>query len=54
VKLRIDRFVDDRADVLRAMRGLVPTLVLFGADTAETGMIAAPDWRRALPILLRA
>ncbi|MGZ3477667.1 MAG: hypothetical protein ACXWUG_30560 [Polyangiales bacterium] len=54
VDLGIDRFVDDRADVLRHMRGLVPTLVLFGADAAETGMIAAPDWRRALPILLRA
>jgi hypothetical protein len=54
VKLRIDRFVDDRADVLRAMRGLVPILVLFGAAEAETGMIAAPDWRRALPILLAA
>jgi hypothetical protein len=54
VKLRLERFVDDRADVLRAMRGLVPTLVLFGATEAETGMIAAPDWRRALPILLAA
>lgn len=53
VDLDLDRFVDDRPDVLRPMRGLVPTLVLFGANTAETGMIAAPDWRRALPVLLR-
>ncbi|MBI2394057.1 MAG: hypothetical protein HYV09_31085 [Deltaproteobacteria bacterium] len=48
VDLGLDRFVDDRADVLRAMRGLVPRLILFGAARAEGGMIAAPDWRRAL------
>lgn len=53
VKLGLRGFVDDRADVLRAMRGLVPHLVLFGANTAEQGMSAAPDWRRALPLLLR-
>lgn len=52
VDLGLDRFVDDRADVLRSMRGLVPRLVLFGATTAEPGMSAAPDWRRALPLLL--
>lgn len=52
VDLGLDRFVDDRADVLRAMRGLVPRLVLFGATTAEEGMVAAPDWTRALTLLL--
>jgi len=53
VDLHLDRFVDDRADVLRSMRGLVPRLVLFGASAAEQGMVAAPDWRHALPLLLR-
>lgn len=51
--LKLDRFVDDRADVLRPMRGVLPLLVLFGARTAEAGMIAAPDWQSALPVLLK-
>jgi hypothetical protein len=50
--LKLDRFVDDRADVLRPMRGVLPLLVLFGARTAEEGLIAAPDWRSALPVLI--
>ena len=47
VALDLDCFVDDCPDaLLRPMRGLVPTLVLFGANTAETGMIAVSDRRR--------
>lgn len=50
--LGLDRFVDDRADVLRPMRGQLKLLVLFGAHSAERGLIAAPDWQHALKILL--
>ncbi len=52
VELSLDRFVDDRADVLRAMRGIVAILVHFGATTTERGLRPAPDWARALPVLL--
>jgi len=51
-ELRIDRFVDDRVDVLRAMEGVVPMRVLFAAHTAPTGLIAAPDWTSTLRVLL--
>ena len=51
--LGLDRFVDDRADVLRPMRGRLDLLVLFGAREAEPGLVAAPDWQQALPVLLR-
>ena len=50
--LGLDRFVDDRADVLRSMRGRLKLLVLFGAQSAEPGLLAAPDWQQALPLLL--
>jgi hypothetical protein len=45
--LRLSHFIDDRLDVLAHLRGLVPTLVLFGARTrtAPSWAAPAPTWR---------
>lgn len=51
--LGIDRFVDDRLDVLRPMVGRVHRLVLFGSEVGEKGIAAAPDWPAALELLTR-
>lgn len=51
--LGIDRFVDDRPDVLRPMRGIVDRLILFGASQGEKGIVPAPGWDVALDLLLR-
>jgi hypothetical protein len=43
-ELGITCFIDDRVDVLAEMRDIVPTRILFGAPTASSDVIAAPDW----------
>jgi hypothetical protein len=44
-RLGITHFIDDRADVLAAMRGRVPHLFLFAAQPDP----AAPDWYEPVP-----
>ena len=54
-RLGLRAFVDDRLDVLLPMRPLGMKLVHFGAsdtDARTEGILAAPDWRRALTLLL--
>ena len=43
-ELGLTHFVDDRADVLEHLRGLVPHLFLFGPESA-----AAPEWTVPTP-----
>jgi hypothetical protein len=45
--LGITCFVDDRTDVLAAMAGIVPHRILFGAELAPDGVIAAGTWELA-------
>lgn len=55
--LALSHFVDDRLDVLSHLRGLVPTLVLFGSSSAPRWVTAAASWDevpRALGIELSA
>jgi hypothetical protein len=44
--LGITHMIDDRLDVLRAIRGVVPHLYLFGPQDSETPawVIHTPDW----------
>jgi hypothetical protein len=54
-KLRITCFVDDRVDVLTAMRGIVPHRLLFGAHmTPSAELVPVPDWREAERAILSA
>jgi hypothetical protein len=47
-KLGITCFIDDRADVLAAMSGVVPKRLLFGARVASiAGVIAVENWEAA-------
>ena len=47
-KLGINGFVDDRADVLQAMRGIVSHLFLFGAHSApDSAFTAVATWAEA-------
>ena len=54
--LEITDFVDDRADVLGHMEGIVARRYLFGpqSDTEQNvdGLIVVNDWDEALPLLL--
>lgn len=50
-RLGLTAFVDDRLDVLSAMRAIVPRLVHFGVSETEPGLLPAPDWARALRYL---
>jgi hypothetical protein len=43
-QLGLTHFVDDRLDVLRHLEGIVPTLVLFGAERAPAFARAARSW----------
>jgi hypothetical protein len=54
VRLGLSHFVDDRVDVLDALRGVVPKLYLFGAQTRPAPAWAAhvPDWIAASDALL--
>ena len=51
-RLELDAFVDDRADVLLPMRGVIRVLVQFGASDTPEGLLPAPDWRAALAHLV--
>lgn len=47
-ELGIGFFVDDRADVLLPMAGIVPQRFLFGASSSsEPGVVAVPTWAAA-------
>jgi len=52
-ELRLTHFVDDRLEVLEALRGLVPSLVLFGHQRAPAPEWVTPalDWPSALVAL---
>ena len=53
-KLGVTHFIDDRADVLRCMNGVVEHRYLFGPQkTAHTpdGMVALPTWDSVLPLI---
>jgi hypothetical protein len=51
-RLGVTHFVDDRADVLRAMIDVVPHRFLFGGATPETrDWTAVPTWRDAEPAI---
>jgi hypothetical protein len=54
VALGLTHFVDDRVDVLEALRGAVPRLYLFGAQArpAPAFAIHVPDWIAASDALL--
>jgi hypothetical protein len=54
IALGLTHFVDDRVDVLQALRGVVPRLYLFGAQTGPLPEFAAhvPDWIAASEALL--
>ena len=54
VELQLTHFIDDRADVLLHLRGLVPNLILFGPQKhrVSSEMIHAMNWadvRRNIP-----
>ena len=53
-ELGITHFIDDRTDVLEAMRGIVPNRYLFGLQTrpASAGLTPAVSWRRVAELLL--
>jgi hypothetical protein len=52
-KLRITCFVDDRVDVLQAMRGIVPHRLLFGASSAPSPeLVPVPGWAEAEPAIV--
>lgn len=42
--LGLTHFIDDRVDVLGHLVGVVPNLYLFGQTTADTPLVAMPDW----------
>lgn len=44
-QLRVTHFVDDRLDVLEPMRGIVPSLYLFGEQKPGS---RCPDWAMAV------
>jgi hypothetical protein len=47
-RLGVTCFVDDRRDVLAAMVGVVPSLLLFGARAAAgADFVVVPDWEEA-------
>jgi hypothetical protein len=52
--LGITHFIDDRTDVLEAMRGVVPNRYLFGPQhrPAPSGLTPAASWRRVAELLL--
>lgn len=53
-KLGITHFIDDRADVLKCMNGVVAHRYLFGpqkTDQTPHGMVAVPAWDTALPLI---
>ena len=53
-QLGITHFIDDRSDVLEAMRGVVPNRYLFGPQQrpAPEGLTPAASWRRIAELLL--
>jgi hypothetical protein len=55
-ELGITHFIDDRSDVLEAMRDIVPNLFLFGPQKKRSResspFIPAETWRRVAEILL--
>lgn len=54
-ELAITHFIDDRTDVLQAMRGVVQNLYLFGPQRVETVTLPyhhAPDWAAVARALL--
>lgn len=55
-QLQLTHFIDDRLDVLTALRGLVPSLLLFGPQRrpiSESGWFrAAPSWAAVRGLLL--
>lgn len=54
-ELAITHFIDDRTDVLQAMRGVVQNLYLFGPQRVETVILPyhhAPDWAAVARALL--
>lgn len=57
-RLGITHFIDDRVDVLEAMRGLVPHLFLFGPQRRPVDglnwLTAVPDWPAALHAVLQS
>jgi hypothetical protein len=54
LRLGLTHFVDDRVDVLEALRGAVPRLYLFGAQGRPAPAFArhVPDWIAAHDALL--
>jgi hypothetical protein len=56
-QLKITHFIDDRADVLEAMRGHVPHLYLFGEqpllEEIPSWTIHVADWEKATNAVLR-
>lgn len=53
LELGIGFFVDDRADVLVPMAGVVPHRFLFGAETSrDAGVSAVPTWAAAEAAIL--
>ena len=53
-ELGIGLFVDDRLDVLDAMRDVVEHRFQFGATSAPSGIVPAPTWAAAEEAILRA
>jgi hypothetical protein len=57
-ELLLTHFIDDRLDVLRALRGVVHQLVLFGPQrqpvTPAAWLESAPDWQAVRRLLLDA
>jgi hypothetical protein len=57
-ELGITHFVDDRCDVLEAMRGVVPNLYLFGPQREESprleGFALVPTWADVHKVLVQS
>ena len=55
-ELALTHFIDDRLDVLQALRGTVERLFLFGPQKRPVApahwLTAAPDWRTARALLI--
>jgi hypothetical protein len=56
-ELGITHFIDDRADVLEHLEGIVPNRYLFGPQRSPgvpRGMVALPRWEDALGLVVAA
>lgn len=53
-ELGIGLFVDDRLDVLEAMRGIVRHRFQFGVSSAPAGIVPVPTWAAAEEAILAA